>query len=107
MAKIGIVWTSEKEQFVEDNFMMMSDWQIAECLGCAESTINKKVNDLGLIRPSFYKSPYLHLFHLFHRWDIEKIWEVPDPETPLYKKIKKKYKKNKLKLRTDFVSLAN
>ncbi|MDY6957786.1 MAG: hypothetical protein SVK08_01380 [Halobacteriota archaeon] len=106
MAK-GIVWTPEKEQFVEQNYLLMSDWQIADCLRCAESTVNKKVNDLGLIRPSHYKSPYLPLFHLFSKWDMTKYEEIPDPETPLYKKIKKKISKNKLKLRTDFSKLAN
>jgi len=107
MAARGIVWTPEKERFVEDNFLMMTDWQIAECLECAESTVNKKVNDLGLIRPSYYKSPNLHLFHLFHRWEMEKMQEVPDPETPLLKKLKSKIRKNKLKLRKDFAKLAN
>jgi len=107
MAKKGIVWTPEKENFVEENYLMMTDCMIAECLQCAESTMNKKVNDLGLRRPSFYKSPNLHLFHLFHRWEMEKIWEIPDPETPLLKKIKKKIRKNKLKIRTNFAKLAN
>jgi len=90
MAKKGIVWTPEKENFVEENYLMMTDCMIAECLQCAESTVNKKVNDLGLRRPSFYKSPNLHL-----------------SETPLLKKIKKKIRKNKLKIRTNFAKLAN
>lgn len=103
-----VKWTPEKEQFVKENYLSMTDYQIAECIDCAESTVNRKVHDLGLRRPRCYKSPHLHLFHLFHKWDMEKMETIPeDPETPLIKRIKKKIRKHELKLRKDFKKLAN
>ena len=98
--KKALVWTRDKENFVRDNYLFMTDGDMAECLHCAEATVNRKVNDLGLIRPSYYKSPQLPLIHLLAKWDNEKFLDVPNPETPLLKRIKKKLNKNKLKLRT-------
>ena len=97
----ALVWTKEKEQFVVDNFLVMTDGDMACYLDCAEATVNRKVNDLGLERPSCYCSSHIDVFHLLAKWDKERFLDVPKPETPLYKKIRKKLNGNKLKLRTN------
>ena len=108
MARGGFIWDEEALAFLKDNYLCMTDKDIAQCLNCAESTVGKKINDLGIKRPKRYKSSKVDLIFFLRKWEKDQNDELKEPDTPVLQSILSKRKNKKLKLRkTYYEKLSN
>ena len=85
------MWTDDNLQFLHENYIMMTNKQLAEELGCAESTVGLKIKQLGLERPSGFKAKNHHLLRLLIRWKQEKGEKPPNLDMSVLEDIKKRY----------------